>query len=201
MHADTCALAAESYIGLVEVGVGLLPGGSGTKEMALRASNSYFEGDVMMPTLINHFKPIATATVATSAAEAYDHHLMLENKDKVIFNNMRNIAEAKKQVLNLADGYVQPIEEKVTVLGRAGLATLYTAINEFRLGEYMSDYDVEIARKVAWVMSGGDLTQTQKVSQQYLLDLEREAFLTLLGNKKTQERIQYMLMNNKPLRN
>ncbi len=201
MHADTTALAAESYIGLVEVGVGLLPGGSGTKEMALRASNAYFEGDVQMPTLINHFKPIATATVATSAAEAYDHHLMLENKDKVIYNNMRNIAEAKKQVLNLADGYVEPIVEDVTVLGRAGLATLYTAINEFRLGEYMSDYDVEIARKVAWVMSGGDLTQSQKVSQQYLLDLEREAFLQLLGNKKTQERIQYMLMNNKPLRN
>jgi len=180
MHADTTALAAESYIGLVEVGVGLLPGGSGT---------------------INHFKPIATATVATSAAEAYDHHLMLEDKDKVIYNTMRNIGEAKKQVLNLSDGYVQPIVEDITVLGRAGLATLYTAINEFRLGEYMSDYDVEISKKVAWVMSGGDLTQTQKVSQQYILDLEREAFLQLLGNKKTQERIQYMLMNNKPLRN
>ena len=201
MHADTTALAAESYIGLVEVGVGLLPGGSGTKEMALRASNKYFDGDVQMPTLIEHFKPIATASVATSAAEAYDYNLMLPGKDKVIFNNMRNIAEAKKQVLNLSDGYVQPIVEDVTVLGRAGLATLYTAINEFRLGEYMSDYDVEISRKVAYVMAGGDLTQTQKVSQQYLLYLEREAFLYLLGQKKTQERIQYMLMNNKPLRN
>ncbi len=201
MHADVTALAAESYIGLVEVGVGLLPGGSGTKEMALRASNKYFEGDVQMPTLIEHFKPIATASVATSAAEAYDYNLMLPAKDKVIYNNMRNIAEAKKMVLALSDGYVQPIEEDVTVLGRAGLATLYTAINEFRLGEYMSDYDVEIARKVAYVMSGGDLTQTQKVSQQYLLDIEREAFLQLLGNQKTQERIQYMLMNNKPLRN
>ena len=201
MHADVNALAAESYIGLVEVGVGLLPGGAGTKEMALRASNKYFEGDVQMPTLIEHFKPIATATVATSAAEAYDHNLMLPNKDKIVFNNMRNIAEAKKMVLALSDGYVQPIEEDVTVLGRAGLATLYTAINEFRLGEYMSDYDVEISRKVAYVMAGGDLTQTQKVSQQYLLDIEREAFLQLLGNKKTQERIQYMLMNNKPLRN
>lgn len=201
MHADANALAAESYIGLVEVGVGLLPGGSGTKEMALRASNKYFEGDVQMPTLIDHFKPIATASVATSAAEAYDYNLMLPNKDKVIYNSMRNIAEAKKMVLALSDGYVQPIEEDVTVLGRAGLATLYTAINEFRLGEYMSDYDVEIARKVAYVMSGGDLTQTQKVSQQYLLDIEREAFLQLLGNQKTQERIQYMLMNNKPLRN
>ncbi len=201
MHADVNALAAESYIGLVEVGVGLLPGGAGTKEMALRASNKFFEGDVQMPTLIEHFKPIATATVATSAAEAFDHNLMLSNKDKVIYNSMRNIAEAKKMVLALSDGYVQPIEEDVTVLGRAGLATLYTAINEFRLGEYMSDYDVEIARKVAYVMSGGDLTQTQKVSQQYLLDIEREAFLQLLGNQKTQERIQYMLMNNKPLRN
>ena len=202
MHCDASALAAESYIGLVEVGVGLLPGGGGTKEMALRASDKFFEGDVEMPTLIDHFKPIATASVATSAYEAFDLNLMQETKDVVVANTLRNIGEAKEMVLALAERYVQPIRRKdVKVLGRAGLATLYTAINEFKLGQYMSEYDVEIARKVAYVMCGGDLTSAQTVSEQYLLDIEREAFLSLLGNQKTLDRIQYMLMNNKPLRN
>ena len=111
------------------------------------------------------------------------------------------LSEAKKEVLRLADGYTQPVMKDVTVLGRNGLGTLYTAINEFKLGRYMSDYDVEISREVAYVLCGGDLTQQQKVSEQYLLDIERQGFLKLLGNQKTQERIQYMLMNNKPLRN
>ncbi len=202
MHADAGAVAAESYIGLVEVGVGLIPGGSGTKEMAVRASDKFFEGDVEMPTLIDHFKPIATASVATSGHEAYGYNLMLKNKDEVIVNAKRNIAEAKKKVLALADGYMQPrFRKDVKVLGRAGLATLYTAINEFKLGNYMSEYDVEIARKVAYVMCGGDLTSAQQVDEQYLLDLEREAFLSLLGNQKTMDRIQHMLTTNKPLRN
>jgi len=202
MHCDASVLAAESYIGLVEVGVGLLPGGGGTKEMAVRASDSFFAGDVQMPTLIEHFKPVATASVATSAHEAYSFNLMDSQKDHVIANTKRNIYEAKRTLLNLAENYKQPIKRNdVTVLGRAGLGTLYTAINEFKLGNYMSDYDVEIARKVAWVMCGGDLTYPQKVSEQYLLDIEREAFLSLLGNQKTLDRIQYMLMNNKPLRN
>ena len=202
MHCDASKLAAESYIGLVEVGVGLLPGGGGTKEMAVRASDSFFPGDVQMPTLIEHFKPVATASVATSAHEAYGYNLMQRDKDQVVANAKRNIYEAKREVLNLADNYQKPISRNdITVLGRAGLATLYTAINEFKLGNYMSDYDVEISRKVAWVMCGGDLTSPQKVSEQYLLDIEREAFLSLLGNQKTLDRIQYMLMNNKPLRN
>jgi len=202
MHANGSVCAAESYIGLVEVGVGLLPGGGGTKEMALRASDKYFEGDVKMPTLIDHFKPIATAEVATSAWEAYEKNLLLNTKDNVTPRTPKNINLAKDMVIDLAKNYVAPVPRKdVTVLGRGGLATLHTAINEFRLGNYMSDYDVEIARKVAFVMCGGDLTSAQKVSEQYLLDLEREAFLSLLGNQKTLDRIQYMLMNNRPLRN
>ncbi len=202
MHCDAGIYAAESYIGLVEVGVGLLPGGGGTKEMALRASDAYFEGDVQMPTLIDHFKSIATATVSTSAWEAFDHHYLNPEKDFVTVNLPRNISKAKEKVLELAKDYLAPVPRTdIEVLGRAGLATLYTAINEYRLGEYMSDYDVEIARKVAYVMCGGDLTSNQKVSEQYLLDLEREGFLSLLGNQKTHERIQYLLMNNKPLRN
>lgn len=202
MHCDAGVYAAESYIGLVEVGVGLLPGGGGTKEMALRASDNFFEGDVQIPTLIDHFKPIATASVATSAYEAYDYNLLLSTKDSIVLNTNNNIAQAKAKVLELANDYVAGSKrENVTVLGRTGLSALYTAINEFRLGNYMSDYDVEIARKVAYVICGGDLTGTQKVSEQYLLDIEREAFLSLLGNQKTLDRIQYMLMNNKPLRN
>ena len=201
MHCDAVVASPESYVGLVEVGVGLLPGGGGCKEMALRASDKFFEGDVQMPTLQEHFRPIVTASVTTSAPEAYEYNLFIPEKDELSINGARRIAEAKKKVLQLADHYTQPLNKEVTVLGRAGLAMLYTAINEFRLGNYMSDYDVEIARKVAYVMCGGDLTYTQKVSQQYLLNLEREAFLSLLGNQKTMNRIQHMLTTNKPLRN
>ena len=202
MHADAGVYAAESYIGLVEVGVGLIPGGGGTKEMALRASDKFFEGDVMMPTLIDAFQTIATAKVSTSASEAFDFGYLIEGKDFVETNMQRNIGEAKLKVLELAREYVAPsIREDVTVLGRAGLAALYTAINEFKLGKYISEYDGIVAGHVANILCGGELTQTQQVSEQYLLDLEREAFLSLLGNQKTLERIQYTLQNNKPLRN
>jgi len=201
MHTDAAVCAAESYIGLVEVGVGLIPGGGGTKEFALRASDSYFEGDVKIPTLIEKLKAIATASVATSAYEGFRYGSLLKERDMVEVNTSRVLHEAKKKVLQLSEEYTPPVPKEATVLGRGGLATLYTAINEFYLGKYMSEYDVEIARKVAYVLCGGDLTSEQKVSEQYLLDIEREAFLQLLGNQKTLDRIQYMLMNNKPLRN
>jgi len=202
MHADAGVYAAESYIGLVEVGVGLIPGGGGTKEMALRASDKFFEGDVMMPTLIDAFQTIATAKVSTSASEAFDFGYLKEDRDFVEVNLQRNIGEAKRKVLELAREYVAPsIRQDITVLGRAGLAALYTAINEFQLGKYISDYDAVVARHVANILCGGELTQTTLVGEQYLLDLEREAFLSLLGNQKTLERIQYTLQNNKPLRN
>ncbi|MEK9602953.1 MAG: 3-hydroxyacyl-CoA dehydrogenase/enoyl-CoA hydratase family protein [Flavobacteriaceae bacterium] len=202
MHSDAAVCAAESYIGLVEVGVGLLPGGGGTKEFALRISDGFYEGDVKTPMLIDHFKSIATAAVSTSASEAFDLHYLLENRDTISFNVQRNIGLAKDKVLELAKDYVPPSpREDIEVLGRSGLGALYSAINEFRLGAYMSEYDEEIARKVAYVICGGDLTSPQKVSEQYLLDLEREGFMSLLGNQKTLDRIQYLLMNNKPLRN
>jgi 3-hydroxyacyl-CoA dehydrogenase len=156
----------------------------------------------MMPTLIDHFKTITTATVSTSAHEAYGHNYLIEGKDFVATNINRNIAEAKQKVLNLAVGYIAPTPRTdIKVLGRQGMSTLYSAINEFRLGNYMSDYDVEIARKIAYVICGGDLTAAQEVSEQYLLDIEREGFLSLLGNQKTLDRIQHMLTTNKPLRN
>lgn len=202
MHSDAAVCAAESYIGLVEVGVGLIPGGAGTKEFALRASDQFFQGDVQIPTLVEKFKAIALASVATSAHEAFNCGYLLPKKDQIVLNRGRNIAQAKKKVLELAEGYTQPIpRQDITVLGRQGLAALYTAANELRLGNYASEHDIRIAHKIAWVLCGGDLTGAQQVSEQYLLDLEREAFLSLCGEQKTLERIQHMLKVNKPLRN
>jgi len=202
MHCDGAVMAAESYVGLVEVGVGLIPGGGGTKEFALRASDQFFEGDVQIPTLIDKFKTIALASVATSAHEAYKMGYALHHRDEVVLNKDRNIALAKHKVLDLARNYTQPVHRNdITVLGRGGLAALYAAANELRLGRYASEHDIKIAKKVAFVLCGGDLTGTQKVSEQYLLDVEREAFLSLCGEQKTLERIQHMLQTNKPLRN
>lgn len=201
MHCDAAVVGAESYIGLVEVGVGLIPGGGGTKEFALRASDSFFDGDVMIPTLIEKFKAIAMASVATSGQQAFNLGY-LNQKDRIVFNNQRNISEAKKEVLYLADGYVQANErEDITVLGRGGMAALYAAAHSLKLGNYASDHDILIANKIAYVLCGGDLSGKQKVSERYLLDIEREMFLSLCGEQKTMERIQYMLEKNKPLRN
>ncbi|MCI5082968.1 MAG: 3-hydroxyacyl-CoA dehydrogenase/enoyl-CoA hydratase family protein [Saprospiraceae bacterium] len=201
MHCDAVAASAESYIGLVEAGVGILPGGGGTKEFAVRASEEFFEGDVMIPTLIEKFKTIAMASVGTSAHEAFNLGYLQKHRDFVVMNKDRAIAEAKKKVLELADDYVQPLPKEVTVLGRTGLAALYVAGNELRLGNYASEHDIKIAKKIAYVLCGGDLTGVQKVSENYLLDVEREAFLSLCGEQKTLERIQHMLQYNKPLRN
>ena len=202
MHCDAAMASAESYIGLVEVGVGLIPGGGGTKEFALRASDEFHKDEVKIPVLIDKFKNIALANVATSAHEAYNYGYLLHSKDEVVMNKDRAIAEAKKKVLELAPGYTQPLQrEDITVLGRTGLAALYVAANELKLGHYASEHDIKIARKVAYVLCGGDLTGEQQVSEQYLLDVEREAFLSLCGEQKTLERIQHMLQTNKPLRN
>lgn len=202
MHCDGVVAAAESYIGLVEVGVGLIPGGGGTKEFAVRISDSFSEGDVQVNTLIDHFKTIATATVATSAYEAYDLGYLLPQKDDVILDLEQHIFQAKARVLALSDHYVQPVlRQDITVLGRGGLATLYAAANELKLGRWASEHDIKIAKKVAWVLCGGDLTGSQQVSEQYLLDVEREAFMSLCGEQKTLERVQHMLQTGKPLRN
>ncbi len=127
---------------------------------------------------------------------------MIEGRDHIVTNVTRNIFEAKKEVLHRSVGYVQPVmREDITVLGRGGMATLYAAAHSLKLGKYASEHDIKIAQKVAHVLCGGDLTGTQKVSEQYLLDIEREAFISLCGEQKTLERIQHMLEKNKPLRN
>ncbi|MCS6933868.1 MAG: 3-hydroxyacyl-CoA dehydrogenase NAD-binding domain-containing protein [Chitinophagales bacterium] len=203
MHSDAAVCAAETYIGLVEVGVGLIPAGGGTKEMALRASDAYYNGDPMIPQLAERFTTIATAKVATSAYEGFAIGVLDKKKDTVIVNQARLLAEAKEKVLELYhNGYVQkPQRTDITVLGRTGLAALYAGAASFKVGNYATEHDFKIAQKIAYVMCGGDLSSETKVTELYLLDLEREAFLSLCGEKKTLERIQSILTSGKPLRN
>ena len=202
LHADIIQAAAETYIGLVEVGVGLIPGGGGTKEFAKRISDLRESGDVELNSLQNAFLSIATAKVATSAYEAYDM-LIIQDKDRVCINRDRQIADAKRAVLDLASsGYTRPVHATdIKVQGRTGMALAMAGVNGMRMGNYASAHDQLIAQKIAWVMCGGDLSYPQYVSEQYLLDLEREAFLSLTGEKKTLERIQAILKGGKPLRN
>lgn len=202
LHADIAQAAAETYIGLVEVGVGLIPGGGGTKEFAKRVSDSLQEGDVELNALQNAFMNIATAKVALSAEEAREMGV-LRDKDRISINKDRQILDAKAAVLELYDaGYTMPMQAKnIKVQGRSGMALFMAGINGMRMGNYISDHDMKIARWIANVMCGGDLTSPQEVSEQYLLDLEREAFVSLTGEKKTLERIQSILTGGKPLRN
>jgi 3-hydroxyacyl-CoA dehydrogenase len=203
LHADSAVAAAETYIGLVEAGAGLIPGGGGTKEFVVRTSDSFYQGDPQLPTLIERFQTIATAKVATSAHEAFEIGVMHHDKDEVVVNGNRVISEAKRKVLELAhDGYVQkPQRDDIMVLGRTALGALYAGVEAFGVSNYASEHDMKIGRKLAYVMAGGDLTQATKVTEQYLLNLEREAFLSLLGERKTLERIQHILKTGKPLRN
>lgn len=203
LHSDAVVAAAETYMGLVEVGVGLIPGGGGTKEMVLRTSDSIKNGDPILPTLQDNFLAVAMAKTSFSGFETFGLNLMRKGKDRVVINSKRLLAEAKKEVLYLADkGYTQPVPRKdIQVLGRTGLGTLTIGVESFVAGGYISEHDAKIAKKIAYVMCGGDLSAPTEVSEQYLLDLEREAFLSLCGEKKTLERIQHMLQTGKPLRN
>lgn len=202
LHADKVVAAAESYIGLVEFGVGLLPGGAGTKEMALRASSSFKEGDVQLNRLRQNFLPIAMAKVSTSAHEAFDLGILQKGKDLVVVNRDRQIATAKRYALQMAmDGYTKPIPQQVKVLGKQSLGMFLVGTDAMEKGFYISEHDKKIGNKIAYVMSGGDLSEPTFVSEQYLLDIEREAFLSLLTEKKTLQRIEHTLKTGKPLRN
>ena len=203
MHSDKIIAAAETYIGLVELGVGLIPGGGGTKEFALRAADEMHEDEPENITMKNRFFTIATAKVSTSAHEAYDLGILRKGIDEVVMNQDRRIADAKNSVIELFDaGYSMPAQRTdVKVLGRSMLGALYAGINGMWRGNYATDHDVVVAKKLAYVMCGGDLSEPTFVSEQYLLDLEREAFLSLTGEKKTLERIQSVLKGGKPVRN
>lgn len=203
LHADKVVAAAETYIGLVEFGVGVIPGGGGSKEMTVRASDLFRKNDVELNVLQEHFLTIGMAKVATSAYEAYDTNILQKGKDVVVVNKDRQIAEAKKHALLLADaGYTQPVPRKdIKVLGKQALGMFLVGTDQMEAGKYISEHDKKIANKLAYVMAGGDLSEATLVSEQYLLDLEREAFLSLCTEKKTLERIQFMLTKGKPLRN
>jgi 3-hydroxyacyl-CoA dehydrogenase len=203
LHADKVCAAAETYIGLVELGVGLIPGGGGTKEFVLRAADELHKDEPEPNTLKERFLTIATAKVATSAFEAYQLGILRKDRDSVILNPDRRIAAAKKSVIDLFDaGYNMPVQRKdITVLGRSALGALLVGINSMKRAGYATEHDALVATKLAYVMCGGDLSAPTQVSEQYLLDLEREAFLSLCGEKKTLERIQSVLKTGKPVRN
>ncbi|MCC5946622.1 MAG: 3-hydroxyacyl-CoA dehydrogenase/enoyl-CoA hydratase family protein [Bernardetiaceae bacterium] len=202
LHVDHIQAHAESYIGLVEVGVGLIPAGGGTKEMTMRVADACVNGDPMLNRLQDAFINIATAKVATSANEAKGLGY-LKDTDKITLNRDRLLADAKEAAIRLSEaGYTQPApREDVYVGGSTVMATFKAGAVGMMYGHYASEHDVKIAEKVAYVMSGGNLSSGAYVTEQYLLDLEREAFLSLCGERKTLERINSILTKGKPLRN
>jgi 3-hydroxyacyl-CoA dehydrogenase len=202
MHGDKARAAAESYLGLVEVGVGLVPGGGGVKEMVLRAVEDAQPDEDLFPRIKKVSETIAMARVATSAVEGREIGF-LRQTDPITMNKDRLIEDAKQTALAMVrEGYVQPHPRTdIPVLGESALATIKLAIHMMIRGGFISEYDGHVARKLAHIITGGDLSHKTLVSEQYLLDLEREAFVSLCGERKTQERIQHMLKTGKPLRN
>ena len=183
--------------------MGLIPGGGGTKEFVLRAADEMHEDEPETITLKNRFFTIATAKVATSAFEGYGLGILRKGHDEVIINPQRRTGEAKNAVIELYNqGYVQPVKRTdIKVLGRSALGALYVGINSMRLANYATDHDALVAKKLAYVLCGGDLSEQAIVSEQYLLDLERQNFLSLCGERKTLERLQSVIKTGKPVRN
>jgi len=203
LHCDKLIAYSETYIGLVEVGVGLVPGGGGLKEMALRASDKFRPNDVEVNLLQEYFINIGMAKTATSGFEGFDLDYLVKGRDHIIMNKKNQISIAKQTAINMYEvGYTKPIKRTdIKVLGKQALGMMYVGADSMLAGGYISEHDKKIANKIANVLCGGELSQATRVSEQYLLDLEREAFLSLCGERKTLERIQYMLKNGKPLRN
>jgi 3-hydroxyacyl-CoA dehydrogenase len=202
MHVDKVVAAAETYTGLVEFGVGIIPAGAGTKEMTKRVADLWVKDDVKLNRLRDAFIDIAMAKVATSAYEAFDMGFYQKGKDVVVVNENRQIATAKRYAIQmLEDGYTQPAPQKIKVLGQQALGMFMVGTDSLMQGRYASEHDRKIANKLGYVMAGGDLSEPTMVSEQYLLDLEREAIMSLFTERKTLERIQHTLKTGKPLRN
>lgn len=203
MHADFVQLHAETYMGLVEFGVGVIPGGGGSKEFALRASDEYKADQISQNVLKERFLTIGQAKVSTSGIEAYELGYLQQGKFAITMNRSRLLADAKAKALGLAEaGYTAPIpRNNIKVLGKQGLGIVYVGANSMKSGNYISEHDQKISEKLGWVLCGGDLSAPTEVSEQYLLDLERKAFLELTAERKTLERIQHMLTKGKALRN
>ncbi|MDW7675989.1 MAG: enoyl-CoA hydratase/isomerase family protein, partial [Bacillota bacterium] len=202
MHSHRVRAAAETYMGLVELGVGVIPAGGGTKESAVRAAQQAGSEKVdLQPYINNAFEKIAMAKVSTSGQEAKELGLLRE-ADKITANSDFLINDAKKMVLSMAqEGFVPLRPEPIRVAGKPALATLKLATYTMREGGYISEYDQFIANKLAYVLTGGNVAANSYVTEDYLIELEREAFLSLCGEQRTQARMQYMLTKGKPLRN
>lgn len=202
MHADKVVTHAETYMGLVEFGVGVIPGGGGSKEFTLRASDEFGDG-IRLNVLRNRFLTVGQAKVATSGQEAFDLGYLREGVDEWIVSRKHQLTYAKQAALNIANkGYTQPLQrEDIKVLGKEGLGIVYVGANTMKSGNYISEHDQLISEKLGWVMCGGDLSEPTEVDEQYLLDMERKAFLELCTKRKTLERLQSIIQKGKVLRN
>jgi 3-hydroxyacyl-CoA dehydrogenase len=202
MHADKVIAHAETYMGLVEFGVGVIPGGGGSKEFALRASDEFKDG-MRLNVLRNKFLTIGQAQVSTSAKEAFDLGYLREGIDEIVLSRAHQLTRAKEAALSLANkGYTQPIQRKdINVLGKEGLGIVYVGAHSMKSGHYISEHDQLISEKLGYVLCGGDFSIPTKVSEQYLLDMERKAFLELCSERKTLERLQSIIQSGKVLRN
>jgi len=203
LHVDKVVAHAELYMGLVEFGVGVIPGGGGTKEFALRTSDEFHDGDIRLNTFRNRFLTVGQAKVSTSAYEAFDLGYLRQGVDEVVVSREWQLARAKEACLELADaGYTQPVMRKdITVLGQEALGIVYVGANSMKSGHYISEHDQLISEKLGFVLAGGDLSAATQVSETYLLDLERKAFLELCMQRKTLERMQSLITSGKILRN
>jgi len=203
MHADKVIAHAELYMGLVEFGVGLIPGGGGSKEFAKRLSDELKDGDIKTNRLRQRFLTIGQAKVSTSAYEAFDLGYLRNGIDEIVISRDLQLARAKEACLELANnGYSAPKKEKnVTVLGKEGLGLIYVGSNSMLSGNYMSEHDGVISEKLGFVLCGGDLSENTVVSEQYLLNLERKAFVELCLQRKTLERLESLVKYGKILRN
>jgi len=203
LHADKVVAHAETYMGLVEFGVGVIPGGGGTKEFALRLSDELKEGDIRINAMRERFLTIGQAKVATSGHEAFTLGYLRKGQDEVIVSRAHQLAYAKACALELWNkGYTKPAPRKdIKVLGQEGLGIVYVGANSMLSGNYISQHDALISEKLGYVLCGGDLSEATEVSEQYLLDLERKAFVELCMQRKTLERLQSIITSGKVLRN
>ncbi|MFZ4785235.1 MAG: 3-hydroxyacyl-CoA dehydrogenase NAD-binding domain-containing protein [Flavobacteriales bacterium] len=203
MHCDKVVAHAELYMGLVEFGVGIIPGGGGTKEFAVRCADEFKDGDIRINTFRKRFLTVGQAKVSTSAHEAFEHGYLREGVDEIVVSRELQLARAKEAALEMFNkGYVAPKPRKdIMILGQEALGIVYVGANSMMSGNYISTHDQLISEKLGYAMAGGDLSQPQLVSEQYLLDLERKAFLELCTQKKTLERMQSLITTGKILRN
>lgn len=203
MHSDKVVAHAELYMGLVEFGVGVIPGGGGTKEFAKRLSEELSEGDIRINKMRERFLTIGQAKVATSAEEAFELGYLRRGQDEYVMSRELQLTRAKEACLGLANkGYVAPAKEKnITILGQEGLGIVYVGADSMQSGNYISEHDRLISEKLGYVMCGGDISERVQVSEQYLLDLERRAFVELCAERKTLERLESMVKKGRILRN